>query len=64
MTNGAVRDDQILRSLLQHRLRLSVKAIQVAKDAAWQDLPANERRTYLRHAEIAVKQDAKDRKPS
>lgn len=56
--------DQMLGSILQQRLKLSAKAIQAAKEAAWNDLPMNERRTYLNWAERAVMEDLKEQKPS
>lgn len=51
--------DTVLASLLAHKLRLSLKAIEMAKDAAFRDLPLNERRTYLRLAEQAVRVELK-----
>lgn len=53
--------DQMLGSILQQRLKLSAKAIQMAKEAAWNDLPLDDRKIYLRHAELAVLEDAKER---
>jgi len=61
---GDVTNEQIVSSILQQRLKLSIRAVEVAKTAAWQDLPLNERKSYLRHAEKAVLEEAKERKPS
>lgn len=52
--NDEITDDQILGSILQQRLKLSIKAIQLAKDTLWDELPADEKRTYLQLAERAV----------
>lgn len=57
-------DTAIVSSLLQQRLKLSLRSIEVAKNAAWKDLPASERRMYLRFAERAVIEDEKEREPS
>lgn len=59
--NDEHRDEAILQSLFAHKLKLSVKAIREAKDAAWRDLPANERKTYLKLAEKAVQAEMKGR---
>lgn len=51
------QDEAIMASLLAHKLKLSIKAIEMAKEAAWRDLPHNEQRTYMRYAEAAVRKE-------
>lgn len=55
--------DQMLGSILQQKLKLSVKAIAIAKEIAWQETPMQEKALYLHQAEQAVKDEMQERKP-
>ena len=54
-----IKDDQILASILAHRLKLSLRVIASAQSLAWADLPVNEKRAYMRHAEQALRGEIK-----
>lgn len=49
------KDEQILASLLAHKLKLSMRVIASAQTLAWRDLPMNEKRAYMAYAEQALK---------
>lgn len=58
-TDDEIKDEQVLASLFAHKLKLSLKVIASAQALAWNDLPMNEKRAYLSHAEQALKQELK-----
>lgn len=54
-----IKDEQVLASLFAHKLKLSLKVIASAQALAWSDLPHNEKRAYMRHAEQALRTELK-----
>ena len=52
-----IKDEQILASILEQQLKLSLKVIASAQAIAWNDLPANEKRTYMKQAEDALRKE-------
>ena len=52
-----IKDEQILSSILEQQLKLSLKVIASAQAIAWHDLPANEKRTYMKQAEDALRKE-------
>lgn len=52
-------NERIVASLQMHRWKLSLEAIARAQALAWNDLPMNERRTYMAAAEAALREEIK-----
>lgn len=52
-------DERVLSSLFAHKLRLSLRVIASAQALAWNDLPHNEKQSYMRQAEAAYRAEMK-----
>ncbi len=52
-----IADERVLSSMLAAQLKLSLKVIASAQAIAWNDLPANEKRSYMKQAESALRKE-------
>jgi len=57
--NDEIKDEQVLASLFAHKLKLSLKVLASAQALAWNSLSHSEKRTYMQHAEQALRGELK-----